>query len=443
MFFALQILLPTIFTPSTSSFVFLVLLIIKSRYEGIRINIFLYIIAQAGLMFFSHPIAKITFALLAYWALSYFPIFEFPETKGPFLVGFKHLYLPKDIQISVFYPTLEKTEKVRYKTMDDGWVRIYDIMRSYPNHFIPKLVYKLAFGFLEHLDIGANLDAKIIPPQHLSNEDQKFPAIIFSHGLSANRNLYTGFARQWASYGYIVFCIDHAEQVYVEFKGWEDYRMKRSEHLVERCDVISTVLDFIEDAKGVKKFFRDSEVEVDLRKVSLAGHSFGSAACAQAAGQDKRVTGALVLLDPWLFPTSDEVLETPAKRPVLILRSESFANVFEEFKVKEKIKKYIDANKEYMDQTISCYFQDTTHNSFCDFIIHMPREMQLFGIVKSPHQVEEVYNSQTMLTQIFLDLSLYSKVMYDIETKKTLVLKAFENYQAKNSAKSQLEIDPF
>jgi len=277
---------------------------------------------------------------------------------------------------------------------------------------------------LDYLDIGVNLNARIISPQHLAQDEQKFPAIVFSHGLSANRNLYTGFARQWASYGYIVFCIDHDEPIYLEFKDWEDYRKRRNVHLYERCKTISQIIDFVREPLEIKKFFQNSTIEIDHDRLSLAGHSFGSAAIAHTAASDERVTGALVLLDPWLYPADDSVLEMPAKRPILVIRSESFNNVFEEFKVKEKIKKYIEANKEYKDQTISCHFENSTHNSFCDLIVHMPREMELFGIIKKPKDVEEIYNCQTMLSQIFLDLVLYSSFVFDVETKKSKVLKA-------------------
>lgn len=440
--FAFQVLLPEIFTSGVSLTTFIGLAFLKYKYEGLRLTLIIYIIIQAGFLLFSHSVINITLALLTYFTLSYFPIFEFPETKGPFLVGFKNLTLEKDLEVSVFYPTLEQTKRVMYRTTGDGYAKIYDIMRSYPNHFLPKFIYKLAFDFIEYLDIGVNLDARIIPADLLAHK-QKFPVVVFSHGLSANRNLYTGFARQWASYGYIVFCIDHSEQIYVEFQGWNDYKATRAQHLNDRCRAISSVLNFVEEPRQIKKFFQDSEIDIDYGRVSLAGHSFGSAAVAQAASYETRVTGALILLDPWLFPVPDKILETPAKRPVLILRSESFANVIEEFKVKEKIKKYVEANKELQDKTISCYFKNTTHNSFCDLIVHMPREMKLFGIIEDPKDVEEVYNSQTMLSQIFLDLNLYSTPQTEDLEKKSLILKAFDSYRLKASGKSKLEIDSF
>jgi len=110
---------------------------------------------------------------------------------------------------------------------------------------------------------------------------------------------------------------------------------------------------------------------------------------------------------------------------------------------RKKSKKYIEANKEFQDQTLSCYFKNTTHNSFCDLIVHMPREMKLFGIIEDPKDVEEVYNSQTMLSQIFLDLNLYSTPQTEGQIKKSSILKAFENYRGKVSGKSKLEIDSF
>lgn len=442
MSFALQILLPQIFTWTVSLTAFLTILILKYKYEGLRITLFIYIAIQASLLLFSHSMINITLTLITYLTLSYFPVYDFPDTKGPFLVGFKDLFLKQNLEVSVFYPTFQQTKRVQYKTLEDGWVRIYDIMRSYPGHFIPKFVYRVLFSFLDFLDIGANLNAQIISPEQLCN-GSKFPAIIFSHGLSANRNLYTGFARQWASYGYIVFCIDHDEPIYMKFTNWEQMKKIKAVHLDERCKVISTVADFIHNSTEVKEFFQNSAVEIDYTKLSLAGHSFGSAAVVQGSAVDNRITGALILLDPWLYPISDQVLETAAKKPVLVLRSQSFETVFEEFQVKAKIQKYVEANKEYQDQTLSCYFKNATHNSFCDLIVHMPREMKLIGVIEDTKEVENMYNGQTMLSQIFLDLMLYSPNMYDIASKKTMVTKAFDGYLAKAGEKSKLEIDCF
>ena len=443
LFFALQVLLPDFFTWIISAITFLFLIVLKYRYEGLRVTFFVYILIQTGLLIFSNSIANMTLTLLTYFILTYFPIFEFPESKGPFLVGYKDLTISKNVQVSVFYPTLQQGKKVMYKTSENGWVRIYDIMRSYPGHFIPSFVYRICLGFLDFIDIGVNLEAKIISPNLLSYS-QKFPVVVFSHGLSANRNLYTGFARQWASYGYIVFCVDHDEQIYVEFKGFDDYKQKRGVHLEDRVRTISQVLDFIYSPKEVKKLFQTSIVELDYQRVSLAGHSFGCCAVAHTASQDSRITGALVLLDPWLFPADDKILEMPANRPVLVLRSESFANIIEEFHVKERIQKYVQANRKYRDQTISCYFKNSTHNSFCDLIVHMPREMKLFGIIEDTKDVEEIYNCQTMMSQIFLDLMLYSTTVSECGTKKELVLRAFDSYLSDPSVKkSTLEVDHF
>jgi len=440
--FVLQVLVPNIFIWQVSSITFVGLAFLKYKFEGLRVTLLIYTLVQIMFIMFSHSAVNAFLTLLTYLTLSYFPIFEFPETKGPFLVGFKHLSLSRKVQVSVFYPTLQRTNRVMYRTTGDGWARIYDIMRSYPKHFIPKFIYKMAFDFLDYLDIGVNLDAGIIPSDLLRN-GQKFPAIVFSHGLSANRNMYTGFARQWASYGYIVCCIDHDEQIYVEFQGWDNYKQTRALHLNDRCQLIKEVVDFLEDGKKVRRFFENTEVEIDYERLSLAGHSFGSAAVVEAASKETRITGSLILLDPWLFPASDEALSKPANKPVLILRSESFANVIEEFKVKENIKKFVEANQEYKDQTLSCYFHNSTHNSFCDLIVHMPREMQLFGVVDNTNNVEEIYNCQTMLTQIFLDISLYPVEKESQIPQKSFILKTFGSYFSKTSGKNKLEIDSF
>lgn len=44
---------------------------------------------------------------------------------------------------------------------------------------------------------------------------KKFKIVIFSHGLAANRQLYTVFTNNLASLGFIVFSLEHYEDIYV------------------------------------------------------------------------------------------------------------------------------------------------------------------------------------------------------------------------------------
>lgn len=51
----------------------------------------------------------------------------------------------------------------------------------------------------------------------LSESKQRFPVVIFSHGLSACRYFYTIFCSSLASHGYIIAAIEHRLEFYLNF----------------------------------------------------------------------------------------------------------------------------------------------------------------------------------------------------------------------------------
>jgi pimeloyl-ACP methyl ester carboxylesterase len=61
-----------------------------------------------------------------------------------------------------------------------------------------------------------------------------------------------------------------------------------------------------------------------LTKVIVAGHSFGAATVHRTAQIDKRVTGGVVLFDPWFLPFKEETLPLKLHVPVLSVNSETF-----------------------------------------------------------------------------------------------------------------------
>ena len=46
-------------------------------------------------------------------------------------------------------------------------------------------------------------------PDSSENKFQKFPCVVFSHGLGGSRCVYSSFCLELASYGYIVAAVEH------------------------------------------------------------------------------------------------------------------------------------------------------------------------------------------------------------------------------------------
>lgn len=55
----------------------------------------------------------------------------------------------------------------------------------------------------------------------------KYPVVIISHGLAAHCNAYTLFAKELASNGYIVFSLDHDEEIKNPYVDREENRLFR------------------------------------------------------------------------------------------------------------------------------------------------------------------------------------------------------------------------
>jgi len=141
--------------------------------------------------------------------------------------------------------------------------------------------------------------------------------------------------------------------------------------------------------------------------------------------EDNRITGGLVLLDPWFEPCSDQVLYKKLNKPIFSLRSTTFMEI-EQLIV--KINKHIEVNNEEKEMIISGYLKDSTHNSPTDLMLLMPRELKMFGILNNIHDIHEQVVMQTTLTRLFLDASLKCNTDDEKGMKvpiKTLVLEQF------------------
>eukprot|EP00330_Aristerostoma_sp_ATCC50986_P001561 CAMPEP_0114577570 /NCGR_PEP_ID=MMETSP0125-20121206/2221_1 /TAXON_ID=485358 ORGANISM="Aristerostoma sp., Strain ATCC 50986" /NCGR_SAMPLE_ID=MMETSP0125 /ASSEMBLY_ACC=CAM_ASM_000245 /LENGTH=96 /DNA_ID=CAMNT_0001766995 /DNA_START=397 /DNA_END=687 /DNA_ORIENTATION=+ len=92
-----------------------------------------------------------------------------------------------------------------------------------------------------------NLDAQILSSKLLTYS-KKFPVVIFSHGLSSNRNIHASLLKEWATHGFICFSLDHEEEIEVG-QDWSmaDMQAFRFDQIKQRKEEISKVIDFIFD----------------------------------------------------------------------------------------------------------------------------------------------------------------------------------------------------
>ncbi|OWF45167.1 platelet-activating factor acetylhydrolase-like [Mizuhopecten yessoensis] len=208
---------------------------------------------------------------------------------------------------------------------------------------------------------------------------QKFPVVVFSHGIGGNRTTNTTMCTELASQGFIVAAMEHRDgsasmtyelkpnekgnveiveeaekpqqkrnlhkrshsfhgynatdaewKPYVHYEPWNEFEYrnnqvkKRSRECSEALDILTSLNLGVEVHNTLggnfnSKLFKD---RMDLSKVIMIGHSFGGSTCLHTLAHDKRfLIGAV--LDGWMHPLGKEVY-TSITQPTLLLNMEKF-----------------------------------------------------------------------------------------------------------------------
>jgi len=438
-YFLLQILIPHHFPFLTTFTGFILLFINKYLFEGFRLTSFIIILTQLTLFNTKSIYIGLPLIFILYAGLAYFPIYKYPDPTGKYRVGYRRFVIPGVTSVGVYYPTQERTKDVKYSPDHFSWRRFADLMIFYAEigkrRKLPRILFKIALSFLEHQYLGVNENARIV---NAERENKKFPVVAFSHGLSANIHLYSVQTKEWASNGFVVFSIDHEEEIYLNPKNYktsDDFMKERSKQLNTRKNTARKVLDLISDANYVQKLFGEQELALDYNKVFFAGHSFGGASMAELAGEDKRATAGVLLLDPWLEACNTSILYKPLNKPLLSLRS----HAFERWRVGESIAKHAKVNAK---MGLSGYFQDSVHNSSTDLLLLLPRELVIFGKIKGMKNIENEIRNHSLLTKEFLLTALdYKEKSKPQGTLKLAVLENFRKELEKSGRDDILIVD--
>ena len=161
--------------------------------------------------------------------------------------------------------------------------------------------------------------------------NEKFPVIIFSHGIGGLKTQNTTQMEEMASHGYVVFSCDHAYDAGVSiFPGEriilgktaipddltkeEKWNMRRAQ-LDYRAADIQFMLDEMAQGNFLSVALKNS---LDLEHIGVFGHSFGGGASVVVASTDERID-ACFGLDAWFLPVPSNVLNSDLKKPFIHL----------------------------------------------------------------------------------------------------------------------------
>ncbi|KAG0725403.1 Platelet-activating factor acetylhydrolase [Chionoecetes opilio] len=179
---------------------------------------------------------------------------------------------------------------------------------------------------------------------------QQWPVVVFSHGLSANRSIYSTVCSELASHGFVVAAVEHRDssacasfvlneegvREYILFKtlppDMKEYDL-RSQQIKVRVEESIRALDALHrlnEGRATNELPSSFDLQqlcgaLDLTHPVMSGHSFGGVTAITTLATDKRFKIGLSL-DPWMFPIKDQVAEICGNvtQPLICISTEAF-----------------------------------------------------------------------------------------------------------------------
>ncbi|QGG51980.1 alpha/beta hydrolase family protein [Lysinibacillus pakistanensis] len=249
------------------------------------------------------------------------PVFQLPKPTGPFEVGMNSRHLiddsrhdskqkARELMIQIWYPAeLENNSKdIQYESFPyEEWSGTLEFIFS-----VPRCLF-------EYLKYGQTNSIKDIA---VSNKEDKYPVLLFSHGFGSTRMQSISQMEELASHGYIVVSVDHTnDAAYTKFPDGQE--------VMSQADAYSYSYN-IEDEKDVKTRSKDMSYvlnqltmlngkdpqslftgKIDMDKIGIFGHSYGGSTAAQALLDDSRISAGINIDGPLHEPVASSGFEQP------------------------------------------------------------------------------------------------------------------------------------
>lgn len=232
---------------------------------------------------------------------------ELPTQKGPYRVGTCLRRLGK-ARVRLFYPCPD--EAVRSAI---SWLPT------------PLLAYMLGYGvfarlssFVSFLLVGSLTRVKmsLSEDENLCGRHDKFPLMLFSHGIGSNCTTYSSFAAEMASHGIVVATIEHRDKSAASTvdesgevinyqhstaellgadNGFTWRQSQQKQRVQETFSVVHYLLQLTSNNKNTAEGTRSKSLlnkknlpsswrgKLDFENVIMAGHSFGGATAVAAS----------------------------------------------------------------------------------------------------------------------------------------------------------------
>ena len=271
------------------------------------------------------------------------PVPELPSPAGPEAIGTGTFYLidrdrdelygerpggPRELSVQIWYPARPSDEVPR-----DPWNENWEVVApsvargmGYPSWFWNQTKYTLSHA-------GRDLPVA----------EGTFPVLVYSHGYGGLRSDSLNHIEHLVSNGYIVVAPDHTylaaatviEGDEVAYRDPEAIPDPEDDATTEETtaqaetDLVATtaadlmtVLDALHE--GETGTFGALTAAMDLNKVGVYGHGSGGGAAIKVCLQLPDRCGAVLTMDAWVEPLTEEDLKLDMIRPALYMRSEEW-----------------------------------------------------------------------------------------------------------------------
>jgi len=313
---------------------------------------------------------------------------DLPEPKGKYIIGtdlfdwedtFRDEWFTKDkidtrkIVVQIWYPASEKSDSL-YPYMDYPNIRINTLAERINK---PKGLIKPAS------EVEGNSYYKATPIK------EKFPLIIFSHGLGGYKTQNSIAIEALVSQGYIVIAPDHtydasitifSDEKTIDFQSGlentvspEEFWNVRIPQINTRASDVSFIIDKLQTMKDYNVY--DS---IDFNNIGVFGHSFGGATSVVSSWSDIRISACLNL-DGWFVPIVDDIINTGIKIPFCYIGQESWG---------ENTINYDKLDTFYSNCTADSYIlkiKGTNHFDYAD----MPHFSNVGRVISSGKEVDK------------------------------------------------------
>lgn len=268
------------------------------------------------------------------------PVPRLPTPGGPEAIGTYELDMidrartelygtggAREISVQVWYPAVaeEGAEPVVWNQHWEAVAPAISKNLGLPSWFLGQTRYTLSH-------------ATSAPPM----VEGRYPVVLFSHGWEEVRTIAINQIEHLVSNGYIVIAPDHtygAAATVIEGKG---VVQEDKDALPDRDEVGDDA--YLEAATALLDTFSDDLVMIldgldagesgpfariidgaDLNRIGIYGHAIGGGAAIKTCLEDERCD-AVLGLDPWVEPLTEDNLQLTMARPALYMRSDEWIN---------------------------------------------------------------------------------------------------------------------